>query len=232
MITVRKSNERGYTDRGWMNSFRTFSFEEYQDENYMEYRSLRVINEDKVQPGHGFPSHQHKNMEIITYVVNGELLHEDDKGNSSIIHADEVQKMTAGKGIIHSEYNPSKSQELHLLQIWIIPDEKDLRPDYEQKQFSYNSKNEQLCLIASKDGRNNSIKVHQDVNIYASTVVTGKEIVFNADPNRYIWIQVISGSLFINNTPLEQGDGAAISKEDKIGLYFQEKSEILLFDLA
>jgi len=232
MITVRKSSERGYTDRGWMNSYRTFSFEEYQDKNYMGYRSLRVINEDRLQPGHGFPSHQHKNMEILTYIINGELLHEDNKGNSCIIHADEVQRMTAGKGIIHSEYNPSQSQELHLLQIWIIPDEMDLRPDYEQKEFTYNSKTSKLCLIASRDGRNNSLKVHQDVNIYAGNVITGRELEFNADQNRYIWIQVISGSLFINDTPLEKGDGASIINKDKIELYFQEKSEILLFDLA
>ncbi|OGI22943.1 MAG: quercetin 2,3-dioxygenase [Candidatus Melainabacteria bacterium RIFOXYA12_FULL_32_12] len=231
MITVRKSSERGYTNRGWMNSYRTFSFEEYQNENHMHFRDLRVINEDIVQPEQGFPAHRHKNMEIITYVINGELIHEDNLGNSSVIHSNQVQRITAGKGIIHSEYNYSQTDNLHFIQIWIFPDQDNLKPGYECKLFSFNDKDGQLCLIASNDGHDNSLQIHQDVNIYASILNIGEKSTFKQNPDRYTWIQVIYGKLLIDDISLKKGDGVALSDKECIELYPLEKSEILLFDL-
>jgi quercetin 2,3-dioxygenase len=232
MIEIRKSKERGYADHGWLKSHHTFSFADYYDEKFMSFRHLRVINEDYVDGGMGFGTHPHNNMEIITYVLAGELEHKDSMGTGSVMHYGEVQVMSAGTGVTHSEFNHSKKDRVHLLQIWILPDQKGLKPNYQQKNFSEKDKKNKLCLLASKDGRNDSLMIHQDVDLYSSILDSKKKLEFPLRPNRFGWIQVAKGSVKVNGQKLEAGDGAAVSKEKSLSFEANEKAEFLLFDLV
>ena len=232
MITLRQSRERGHFDHGWLNTYHTFSFDQYYDPRYMGFRQLRVINEDFVAAGRGFPTHGHRDMEIITYILEGALQHEDSMGNGSIIRPGDVQRMTAGTGVRHSEKNPSASERVHLLQIWILPDTVGLQPGYEQKAFSEDERRGQLRLIASNDGRNGSVTVHQDVSVFASILGAGESVKYDMDQTRYGWIQVARGTISVNGQRAEQGDGAVVMGENALEIAAEESAEILLFDLA
>lgn len=233
MITIRKSEARGKANYGWLDTNYSFSFANYYDPNFMGFGSLRVVNEDKIQAGKGFDTHGHRDMEIITYLLEGQLAHKDSMGNGSIIRAGEVQRMSAGKGILHSEYNASSTDSVHLLQIWIQPETKGLSPSYEQKQFSDQEKYGKLRLVASRDGRENSVTVHQDVNLYSTLLNQNDTVAYEIADDRCVWMQMIKGSILLNNWSLSSGDGAAIVKEKS--LIFQgnnPESEFLLFDMA
>ncbi len=232
MINVRRAAERGHFDFGWLDTHHTFSFGEYYDPRNMNFRALRVINEDHVRAGHGFPTHPHRDMEIITYVLKGALEHKDSMGNGTAILPGEVQRMSAGTGIRHSEKNPSADEDVHLLQIWIIPDEGGLQPSYEQKMFEADEKRGRLRLIASGDGRDESVTIHQDADLYAALLEPGQEIMHQLSPERHAWAQVARGAVEINGQLLHQGDGAGISREAKLLIAGREASEVLLFDLA
>src|SRR5499433_2754166 len=213
MISIRRSKERGHFDHGWLNTYHTFSFDQYYDPRYMGFRSLRVINEDFVAAGRGFPKHGHRDMEIITYILAGALKHEDSMGNGSVIRPGDVQRMTAGTGVRHSEQNASAEESVHLLQIWILPNTLDLTPGYEQKAFSEADRHNQLRLIASNDGREGSVMVHQDVSLFASIIDAGKEVDHSMNQSRYGWLQVARGTLTINGERAGQGDGVVIVGE-------------------
>ncbi|HEU4766533.1 MAG TPA: pirin family protein [Pyrinomonadaceae bacterium] len=232
MITLRRSRERGHFDHGWLNTFHTFSFDQYYDPRYMNFRTLRVINEDFVAPGRGFPTHGHRDMEIITYILEGALKHEDSMGNGSVIRPGDVQRMSAGTGVRHSEKNASNDELVHLLQIWILPETVGLEPGYEQKAFSSDERRGQLRLIASNDGRDGSVTVHQDVNVYASIIDAGQTVNANMDQARYGWIQVARGAVSVNGQRAEHGDGVIVMGESALEIVGEEPSEILLFDLA
>ncbi len=232
MITIRKSEDRGHFDLGWLDTYHTFSFDQYYDPNHMGFRSLRVINEDRVRPGSGFPTHSHRDMEIVTYILEGALQHQDSMGNGSIIRPGDVQRMTAGTGVAHSESNPSQTEAVHLLQIWILPNKRGLKPDYEQKAFSQEDRRAILRLIASEDARDGSVRIHQDVNVYASLLEIGQEVVHRLAPNRHAWIQVARGAIAVNGEKLNESDGAAISGESNLTIVGHESAEALLFDLA
>jgi redox-sensitive bicupin YhaK (pirin superfamily) len=229
MIQVRKADERGHFDHGWLDTYHTFSFADYYDPNFMGFRTLRVINEDRVAPGRGFGTHGHRDMEIITYVLEGLLGHRDSMGTGSVIRPGEVQRMSAGSGVTHSEMNASSSDSVHLLQIWIEPDRRGLEPEYEQKAFPAEERNGRLRLVASPDGREGSLKIHQDVDLYAANVREGDALPFEFRPKRYGWLQVARGDLTVNGTPLRAGDGAAITDEKSIDVH--GNGEMLLFDL-
>ena len=231
MITIRRSRERGHFNHGWLNTFHTFSFDQYYDPRYMGFRSLRVINEDFVSPGHGFPTHGHRDMEIITYILEGALKHEDSMGNGSVIRPGDVQRMTAGTGVRHSEKNPSDTEPVHLLQIWILPNAENLTPGYEQKAFSDEERRGQMRLIASGDGRDDSVHLNQDVSLYASILDEDHEVERAIDPKRYGWIQVARGSITVNGEKAEQGDGVVVVGESSLKIKSQENAEVLLFDL-
>lgn len=231
MITVRRANERGHAAHGWLDSYHTFSFASYQDPNFMGFRSLRVINEDRVIPGAGFGTHGHKDMEIITYVLEGAVEHKDSIGNGSIIQPGEVQKMSAGTGILHSEYNPSDIESVHLLQIWIIPDKTGIKPSYEQQKFNLEANAGKLKLIAAPEGKNGAVTLQQDVNLYAGMLQEGDRISYHLPENRHAWLQVARGKVSLNGTSLDAGDGVAISEENELTLTANQNAEILLFDL-
>ncbi len=232
MIKIRKGDKRGHFDFRWLNTFHTFSFGDYYDPAFMGFRSLRVINEDFVHSGRGFPTHAHRDMEIITYILEGALEHRDSMGNGSVIRPGDVQRMTAGTGVSHSESNPSREQSVHLLQIWILPDQGGLKPGYEQKAFSEDQKQGRLCLVASEDGRDGSVTIHQDASVYATVLVAGDEVVHNLAPGRHAWLQVARGAITVNGSDLNQGDGAAVSNEERMAITGREAAEVLLFDLA
>lgn len=232
MIILRKSEERGHANHGWLDSYHTFSFANYYDPDYMGFGNLRVINEDRVQAKRGFGTHPHRDMEIITYVLEGALEHKDSIGNGSIIRPGDVQKMSAGTGILHSEYNPSESESVHLLQIWIMPNQRNLRPSYEQKNFSEAEKHNHLRLIASPDGRENSVTVYQDVNLYATVLDAGKNVNHEWKAGREVWLQVVRGEVQLNDIVLGAGDGAAIVDETYLKIDAKTASELLLFDLG
>jgi redox-sensitive bicupin YhaK (pirin superfamily) len=232
MLRIRKASERGHADHGWLNTYHTFSFAGYYDPKHMGFRELRVINEDRVQPKEGFPTHPHRDMEIITYVLEGALEHKDSMGNGSVIRPGEVQRMSAGTGITHSEFNHSSSELVHFLQIWIIPEKDGVTPGYEQTFFPDEEKRNNLRLIASRDGRNGSVTINQDVNLYAALLEHGEEIAHVVPAGRHAWLQVAHGSVEINGHHLEQGDGAAVSDEYQLIVTGKEKAEVLLFDLA
>jgi redox-sensitive bicupin YhaK (pirin superfamily) len=231
MITIRKSRERGHFDHGWLNTYHTFSFDQYYDPRYMGFRSLRVINEDFVAGGRGFPPHGHRDMEIITYILEGALKHEDSMGNGSVIRPGDVQRMTAGTGVRHSEKNASDKERVHLLQIWIMPNAESLAPGYEQKAFSEQERRGQLRLIASEDGRDESVRLNQDVSLFASILDDDQEVERTMDANRYGWIQVARGAIVVNGEKAEQGDGVVIVAESSLSIRAEEPAEILLFDL-
>ena len=230
MIIVRKSQERGHVKETWLDSRHTFSFDTYHDPDHMGFSALRVINEDRVEPGRGFPLHPHRDMEIITFIIEGELEHRDDMGNREIIRAGEIQRITAGAGIRHSEANPSDHEPVHLLQIWIFPGEKGLTPGYEMKRFSSAPDNE-LNLLVSRDGREGSAILHQDAAVYFAKLETGRNLERPLDPGRHAWLQVIDGILDLNGTGLESGDGAAVSDEKMLSLEGREDCRFILFDL-
>jgi hypothetical protein len=232
MITIRKADERGHFDFGWLNTYHTFSFDQYYDPKHIGFRSLRVINEDIVQPEHGFPTHGHRDMEIVTYILEGALEHRDSMGNGSIIRRGEAQRMSAGTGVRHSEANPSGDAPVHLLQIWILPEEQNLPPEYEEKKFSDDEKRNKLRLIVSPNGGDGSVRIHQDANIYASVLDEGQEVVHSLANGRSAWLQVAAGSVVLNDFALKQGDGAAVTQESNLRITAQELAEILLFDLA
>ncbi len=234
MITLRPASERGQFDHGWLKTAHTFSFADYFDPAHHQFRALRVINEDFVQPGHGFGTHPHRDMEIITYVLEGALAHKDSMGNGSAIRPGDVQRMTAGTGVLHSEYNHSKDERVHLLQIWIFPEKRDLEPGYEQKTFTEDEKRDRLRLIASRDGRDGSVLIHQDASVYATVLGPGKSLQHALDVGRGAWIQVARGSVTVNGKPLAQGDGAAIENETLVEITATGSgpAEVLLFDLA
>ncbi|HEU4506825.1 MAG TPA: pirin family protein [Pyrinomonadaceae bacterium] len=231
MLSIRKSHERGHFDHGWLNTYHTFSFDQYYDPRYMGFRDLRVINEDFVAPGRGFPMHAHRDMEIITYILEGGLQHEDSMGNGSVIRPGDVQRMTAGTGVRHSEKNASNAERVHLLQIWILPNAEGLQPGYEQKAFSEDERRGQFRLIASNEGRDGSVRLNQDVNVFASILDGGQEIERTMDPARYGWIQVARGSISVNGENAGQGDGVVVVGESSLKIKAQENAEILLFDL-
>jgi redox-sensitive bicupin YhaK (pirin superfamily) len=231
MIQVRKAQDRGHFNFGWLDTFHTFSFGEYFDPEHVHFRALRVINEDKVAPGAGFPTHPHRDMEIVTYVLEGALEHKDSMGNGSIIRPGDVQRMSAGTGITHSEFNPSKSDGTHLLQIWLLPERKGLTPSYQQTRFDEAERRGRLRLIASRDGREGSVTIHQDAAIYAG-LLDGQDAVHNLAFGRHTWIQVAHGAVTVNGQEVKQGDGVALSGESEVKLTGSRQAEVLLFDLA
>jgi len=231
MITLRPANERGHAQHGWLESYHTFSFADYSDPRYMGFRHLRVINEDRVAPGKGFPTHSHRDMEIITYVLEGALAHKDSTGTSAVIRVGDVQRMSAGAGISHSEYNASQTELVHFLQIWIMPNEIGLKPGYEQRTFSDEEKRGTLRLVASRDGRDGSVTIHQDVALYAALLNAGERVIHQFVPGRHAWVQVARGAVTLNDLALTAGDGAAISDEVRLVIHGREASEVLLFDL-
>ena len=234
MIQVRKSNERGHFDHGWLNTYHTFSFGDYMDPGFMGFRSLRVINEDFVEPGMGFGTHGHRDMEIITYVLEGELAHKDSMGNGSSIVPGEVQRMSAGTGIRHSEFNHSKADRVHLLQIWLLPEKEGIKPSYEQKFFADDEKRGRLRLIASPGADDGSVKIHQDAKVYATLLGKNEKVGHEFGPDRFGWLQVASGEVTVADKALKSGDGAAIAKEDKVTIIgsSEKPAEVLLFDMA
>lgn len=232
MITIRRSDERGGGDYGWLNTRHTFSFSDYMDPRWMGFRSLRVINEDFVAPGSGFPTHPHRDMEIITYILEGKLEHKDSLGTGSVILPGDGQRMTAGSGIRHSEFNPSDKETAHLLQIWILPEKNGLKPSYEQKSFPETEKRGKRRIVASRDGAEGSVKINQDAQLYVSLLAPGQEVTHDFGKGRYGWLQVAKGDVELNGKALAQGDGAAIGNEDRITIKGTKDSEVLLFDLA
>ena len=231
MLTVRKADERGHANHGWLDTYHTFSFADYQDPREMGFGALRVINDDKVEPGQGFGMHGHRDMEIITYVLEGALEHKDSMGNGSVIRPGDVQRMSAGTGVRHSEFNPSRDERVHLLQIWIEPNVTGVRPGYEEKQFGPAEKKGQLRLIASPDGREGSVTIHQDALVCASLLDGKDAVTHRLAPGRRAYVHVARGTVIANGTPLKAGDGVKIVREPSIALADAKDTEVLLFDL-
>jgi len=232
VLDIIRSESRGGADRGWLRAKHTFSFAEYQNPERVHFGKLRVINEDRIAPATGFDTHPHKDMEIVTYIINGAIEHKDSMGNGTVIHAGEVQRMTAGTGVLHSEFNHSQDEELHLLQIWIFPEAKDLEPGYEQTLFSRDQKLNQLKLIGSRDGRDGSITIHQDVDLYASVLEEGQHVTLNDVADRRIFVQVVSGTIDVNGSQLTAGDGVQIREESAISISAKDEAELLLFNMS
>jgi redox-sensitive bicupin YhaK (pirin superfamily) len=232
MLALRRADERGTGDHGWLHSKHTFSFAGYYDPRHMGFRSLRVINEDRVEPGHGFGAHPHRDMEIISYVVEGALEHADSMGTGSVIRPGDVQRMSAGTGVVHSEYNHSKVQPVHFLQIWIEPKERGQQPSYEQKHFAEQDKRGRWKLVASEDGRDASVRVHQDVNLHAALVDGEEQLSFTPAPGRHFWLHVARGELTVSGQRLRAGDAVSGSTEEPLQLSAGADAEVLLFDLA
>jgi quercetin 2,3-dioxygenase len=232
VITLRRSDERGFTRLAWLDSRHTFSFDQYYDPAHMGFRGLRVINEDRVGPGGGFPTHPHRDMEIITYVLEGALEHRDSMGNGSLIRPGEVQRMSAGTGITHSEYNASKTEPVHLLQIWLLPRERGIRPSYQQETLDLAGDVPAFRLIASPDGRDGSVRILQDTELLAARLKPGQTAAHALRPGRHAWVQVARGQIALNGETLVAGDGAAVGQESEIRIEAGEAAEVLLFDLA
>ena len=232
MISLRPSHERGHTTLGWLESAHTFSFNNYVDPRHMGFRQLRVINDDWVKPGAGFGTHSHRDMEIITYVLEGALEHRDSTGNGSVIRPGDVQRMSAGTGISHSEYNHSPTTPVHFLQIWILPERQGLAPGYEQRSFAPEELRGQWRLIAARDGREGAVVVHQDVDVLVAQLEPGEQVAYHLRPGRHVWVQVASGGVTLNGVSLKEGDGAAVSEVAALDLVAVDRSEVLLFDLA
>jgi len=232
MLTLRKSADRGHFNHGWLDTYHTFSFADYYDPKHMGFRSLRVINEDRVAPGAGFPTHGHRDMEIITYVLEGGLQHRDSMGNGSVIRPGQVQRMSAGTGVTHSEFNASRSEPVHLLQIWMLPQRQGLEPSYEEKSFSDKELRGALGLVASPGARDGSVKIHQDAELYAARLNPGQQVSHALRRGRHAWVQAAEGSVKVNGQVLGQGDGAALNNESAVELSAVDDAEVLLFDLA
>lgn len=231
MFDIIRSDTRGGADHGWLKAKHTFSFAEYRDPERVHFGELRVINEDRIAPGKGFGTHPHNDMEIVTYIISGAIAHKDSMGNGTVITAGEVQRMTAGTGVLHSEFNHSQDEELHLLQIWIFPEEKGLEPGYEQTLFSREDKLNQLRLIGSREGRDGSVTIHQDVDLYASVLEGDKELNLCDVGDRRIFVQVVSGELDVNGQTLYAGDGAQIRNASDIHAHAKTETEFLLFNM-
>jgi quercetin 2,3-dioxygenase len=229
---VHGRSDRGHSQTGWLDSYHTFSFSNFYDPNRMGFRSLRVINDDRIASGAGFPTHGHRDMEILTYVLSGAVEHKDSLGTGSVIRPGDVQIMSAGTGIHHSEFNPSQTEPLHLLQIWILPDQQGLSPRYEQKAFSPEKKRGQLRLVAAKDGRDGAVTIHQDVDIYASVLEPGDVVNYRVKPNRYAWLQIAEGIATLHGEELRAGDGVQINSEEQLEIGTNIGTELLLFDLG
>ena len=232
MITFRDRMARGETRTGWLDSRHTFSFGHYQDPEHMGFRSLRVINEGRVIPGAGFPRHGHSDMEIISYVLEGALEHKDSPGNGTVIRPGEVQRMSAGKGILHSEFNPSQAEPVHFLQMWIIPDETGLPPSYEQRAFPVEERRGRLRLVAGSDGRDNTVRVHQDARLFVASLAADEHIVHEIERGRGLWLQLARGIVTVNGTEMREGDGAAVEDEPALAIKADTNAEFLLFDLG
>ena len=232
MIVRRPANERGRTKIGWLDSWHSFSFGDYYDPAHVEFRSLRVLNDDRIAAGQGFGMHPHRDMEIITYMVSGALEHKDSLGTGSVIRPGEVQRMSAGTGIRHSEFNPSPTTPAHLLQIWLMPDQHGLTPGYEQKAFPEAERRNRWRLVASRDGRDGSVTIHQDAAMYVTTLDAGKEVTHSLPRGRHAWLQVVRGAVTLNGESLKTGDGAAVSNESDVTVTATEGAEVVLFDLA
>ncbi len=232
MMTVRPANERGHADHGWLNTYHTFSFANYYDPSHMGFRSLRVINEDRVQPGRGFGTHPHRDMEIISYVLEGGLQHKDSMGTGSVITPGEVQRMSAGTGVTHSEFNASKADLVHFLQIWLMPAERGIKPSYEQKAFAREEKLGKLRLVASPDGRDGSVTIHTDAAVYAGLFGEGESAELSLPKGRHAWVHVARGQARVNGQVLSAGDGAALSDEPNVRVEGVNSGEVLVFDLA
>jgi quercetin 2,3-dioxygenase len=237
MITIRKSEDRGHANHGWLNTYHTFSFSSYRDPAHVHFRSLRVMNEDWVAPGQGFDRHPHEDMEIVTYVLEGQLEHQDSMGNGSVLRAGEFQRMTAGAGVEHSEFNPSTTEPVHLYQIWLFPSERGLTPSYEERKFDVSEKQDRLRLVASPDGRDDSLTIHQDASIYLGNLSQGSEVSHALASGRHAWLQVlrgkvrVGGSVSSDTTELTAGDGAAVSDEASLTVAAVDPSQVMLFDL-
>jgi quercetin 2,3-dioxygenase len=232
MIQIRKGNERGRAQHGWLESYHTFSFADYYDPTFMGFRALRVINEDRVQPGAGFPSHSHRDMEILSYVLEGALEHKDSLGNGSVIRPGEVQRMTAGRGITHSEFNPSRSELVRFLQIWIMPEQPGISPSYEQQAIDLSAARGKFHPIASREGGPGKVKLHQDATMSVAILEPGEKLLYRLASGRRAWLQVARGAIALNDYALTAGDGAAIDAECELTLEANRTAEILIFDLA
>ncbi len=232
MITFRDRGTRGKSRAGWLDSRHSFSFADYYDPRQMGFRSLRVINEDRVIPGAGFPTHGHRDMEILTYVLEGALEHKDSLGNGAVIRPGEVQRMSAGTGILHSEFNPSPSEPVHFLQIWIMPDRRGLTPGYEQKAFPLAERRGRLRLVAGPDGEDGAVIVHQDARLFVANLAAGEHVSHEIEKGRGLWLQVARGIVALDGTEMREGDGAAIEDEERAEIAAETDAEVLLFDLA
>lgn len=232
MVIVRHANERGRSNGGWLDSRHTFSFADYHDPAHMGFGALRVINDDWVNSSAGFGAHPHRDMEIISYVLSGELGHKDNMGNGSTIRPGDVQRMSAGTGVVHSEWNHSKTDRVHFLQIWIVPEKRGLEPRYEQRTFEPHQLRDRLALVASRDGRDGSVTIHQDAALYVTKLSAGKAVEHEVKTGRRAWVQVASGSVTLNGATLDTGAGAAVTDESRLALHGVKDAEVLVFDLA
>jgi redox-sensitive bicupin YhaK (pirin superfamily) len=232
MIALRRSKERGHTQLDWLDSYHTFSFGDYHDPRYMGYRTLRVINEDRVKPGAGFPTHAHREMEIVTYVLEGAVAHKDSTGTSSVIRAGEVQRMSAGTGISHSEYNASETETAHFLQIWIIPDQPRLKPGYEQHLAELEKNAGCWVVMASGNNPDRAVKIHQDAELLLAQLASGQRLNYRLKAGRHAWLHIVRGTVVLNDTPLKAGDGAAVESEPILEIAALNAGEVLLFDLS
>jgi redox-sensitive bicupin YhaK (pirin superfamily) len=230
-MVIRRSEERGHAQHGWLDSRHTFSFADYYDPRHMGFRALRVINEDRVAPGMGFGTHGHRDMEILSYVLDGQLEHKDSLGTGAVVQPGELQRMSAGTGVRHSEFNPSETEPLHFLQIWIQPAVQGISPEYEQKAFPQPERQGRLRLVASPDGADGSLTIHQDARVFAGLLAAGQRTEHPLAPGRHAWVHVARGALVLDGTPLRAGDAAAISKPGNLALEGQDAAELLLFDL-
>jgi len=232
VIAVRPAAARGHADHGWLDTRHTFSFASYHDPRHMGFRSLRVINEDRVQPAEGFGTHAHRDMEILTWVLEGALEHKDSMGNGSVIRPGDLQRMSAGTGVTHSEFNPSREAGVHFLQIWLLPRERGLPPGYEQKRFPQESRRGRLRLIAAGDGREGAVTIHQDADVWTALLQPGESLSHRLAPGRYAWVHVARGAVSLNGSTLGAGDGAAVSDEAALEINGAARAEVLLFDLT
>lgn len=231
MLDIRKANERGHANHGWLDTFHTFSFASYRDPRHMGFRSLRVMNEDFVAPGQGFGTHPHHDMEIVTYVLEGALEHKDSMGNGEVLRPGEFQRMSAGTGITHSEFNPSDTEPVHLYQIWLFPDRKGIEPSYEQKLFAEEERRNRLRLVASQDAADGSLKIHQDARIYLSSLDEGQHVSHAVPSGRFAWLQVLRGGVSVNGQDLGTSDGAAVAGDNDLQIVATQPAEVMLFDL-
>ena len=232
MIRIRRAAQRGHADHGWLNAYHTFSFAGFHDPSYMGFRSLRVMNEDRIQPGKGFGTHPHQDMEIVTYVLEGAIEHKDSMGNGSVLRPGEFQRMSAGTGIEHSEFNPSDTEMLHLYQIWLLPERRGIEPSYEQKRFASEELTNRLRLVASPAGNDGSLTIYQDVRIFLAQLEGSASVTHALSPNRHAWLQVLRGNAELNGIHLKTSDGVAVSNEFQLEIVADSDCEVMLFDLS